>query len=187
MRAGRFREDLFYRLSVVRLFIPPLRERAEDIPLLVKHFLKTSNFNRDRNGHLKLRSISRESLDCMFRYEWPGNIRELLNVVERASSLADGDCIELVDLPDYISGGAPESGSSAIHLAAGAMSPQSLVDRTFKDAKEEWLTAFERDYVISLLRKNGGNISHAAREADIDRKYFRKLMKKYGITADEFT
>ena len=75
--------------------------------------------------------------------------------------------------------------SGAVASGGGGVDPSLLVDKTFKDAKEEWLTAFERDYIRNLLKKNNGNISHAAREADIDRKYFRKLMKKYGITADE--
>jgi len=186
VKAGRFREDLFYRLSVVRLFLPPLRERIEDLPLLVKHFLMTSSFNRDRSGNLKLRSIAREALEAMKKYEWPGNIRELLNVVERACSLADGECIEVHDLPDHISGESSREPKSKTPHAEN-VDPAELVERTFKDAKDEWLTAFETDYIRTLLRKNDGNISHAAREADIDRKYFRKLMKKYDISADEFT
>jgi len=185
VKAGRFREDLFYRLSVVRLFLPPLRDRIEDLPPLVKHFLKTSSFNRDRSGNLKLRSISREALDSMTRYEWPGNIRELLNIVERACSLADGDCIEKHDLPEYISGVSDEPIIGPNETER--VDPSELVEKTFKSAKEEWLSAFEKDYIVTLLAKNGGNISHAAREADIDRKYFRKLMKKYDINADDYS
>ncbi len=194
VRSGRFREDLFYRLSVVRIFLPPLRDRIEDLPILVKHFLKTSAFNRDRNGNLKLRTISREALDAMTRYEWPGNIRELINVVERACSLADGDCIGLDDLPEAFAGleeevpvlvAPPAAMGGGEAGAPGQPNANHLVDRTFKDAKEAWLSTFERDYIIQLLQKNGGNISHAAREADIDRKYFRKLMKKYEISADD--
>ncbi|MDX9721206.1 MAG: sigma 54-interacting transcriptional regulator [Myxococcota bacterium] len=188
VRDGRFREDLFYRLSVVRIFIPPLRERAEDIPLLVKHFLKNSAFNRDRNGNLKLRSITREALDAMSKYEWPGNIRELLNIVERACSLSDGDCIDLGDLPEYISGhagAAPLLAPSSSSTRDASPAPAPCSDKTFKDAKEDWLASFEKDYIQSLLTRNNGNISHAAREADIDRKYFRKLMKKYEISAED--
>jgi transcriptional regulator with GAF, ATPase, and Fis domain len=221
VKTGKFREDLFFRLSVVRLFLPALRERPEDVPLLVKHFLKTSHFNRNRDSSLKLRSISREALNATMRYAWPGNIRELLNVIERACSLADGDCIDIGDLPDHISSlvapkGQPAQvvattavsttvGLSGLHFEASGplmaadgpapaavaapvsagVDPSLLNDKTFKDAKEEWLTAFERDYIRNFLKKNNGNISHAAREADIDRKYFRKLMKKYGITADD--
>lgn len=192
VRSGRFREDLFYRLSVVRVFLPPLRERIVDLEPLVKHFLKSSTFNRRRDGQLKLRGVSPEAIEACSAYEWPGNIRELLNVVERACSLADGERIELNDLPDHISG---------LNSGFGFATPPRLLDddeldipdprelskKTFKDAKEQWLTSFESDYIATLLEKNKGNISHAAREADIDRKYFRKLMKKYDISADEFS
>jgi transcriptional regulator of acetoin/glycerol metabolism len=91
-------------------------------------------------------------------------------VIERALSFADGGVIRAVDLPDTIRN-------------AGSGSQASLAVGTFKDAKERWVAGFERDYILALLKKNGGNISHAAKEADIDRKYFRKLMRKYGIDA----
>ena len=206
VRNNRFREDLFYRLSVVRLFLPPLRDRIDDMPLLVKHFLKTSSFNRDLNANLKLRSISREALNAMTNYSWPGNVRELLNVVERACSLADGDCIELSDLPEHVarcatpssvpSGGeekniaqaspietavAPASETPASAASVSVASPVDYTNKTFKEAKEAWLASFEGDYIRALLEKNHYNISQASRESEIDRKYFRKLMKKYGI------
>ncbi len=191
VRNNRFREDLFYRLSVVRLFLPPLRDRIDDLPLLVKHFLKNSSFNRDLNANLKLRSISREALRAMTSYTWPGNVRELLNVVERACSLADGDCIEIGDLPEHVAKCAalappePENISEAVQSAVPvAQDMHPTVDyssKTFKEAKEEWLTSFEGEYIRALLERNNYNISQASRESDLDRKYFRKLMKKYGI------
>ncbi|MFA5623949.1 MAG: sigma 54-interacting transcriptional regulator [Bradymonadales bacterium] len=195
VRNNRFREDLFYRLSVVRIFLPPMRDRIDDLPLLVKHFLKNSSFNRDANSNLKLRSISREALDAMTQYEWPGNVRELLNIVERACSLADGDCIELHDLPEHISSKAmpaPEEVKSEQEESEGGpkfVEVQNICftefsDRPFKDAKEAWLASFESEYILSLLQRNNYNISQAARESDIDRKYFRKLMKKYDIVDD---
>ena len=208
VRNNRFREDLFYRLSVVRLFLPPLRDRIDDLPLLVKHFLKNSSFNRDANANLKLRSISREALQAMTLYTWPGNVRELLNVVERACSLADGDCIELGDLPEHIAkcldSAANDKAAQAIAAAqpaptaiapaaqpapaaaAAAVAPaaQDFSNMSFKEAKEEWLASFEGEYIRTLLERNGYNISQASRESEIDRKYFRKLMKKYGISAD---
>ncbi len=189
VRAGRFREDLFYRLSVVRLMLPPLRDRKDDIPLLIQQFLKTGRFNRTPEGGRRVRQISRSSLDRVLEYDFPGNVRELHNVIERAVSFADADTIEVKDLPDHIAiqhrqlieepasvekGGSPKSRSGIVPDVTG----------TFKDAKEDWVSTFEKDYIEALLRRNDGNISHAAREADIDRKYFRKLMKKYGITAD---
>ena len=119
-------------------------------------------------------------------YDWPGNVRELHNVVERACSFADTDAIEVRDLPEHIA--FPRGLPDGIEGLPTPTDPDDDlrpdVNGTFKDAKDAWVQTFERDYVESLLRRNGGNISHAAREADIDRKYFRKLMKKHGITAE---
>jgi DNA-binding NtrC family response regulator len=206
VRAGRFRQDLFYRLSVVRLHLPALRNRTDDIPLLVQHFLDHGAFNRKPNAP-SVRGVSREATAALQTYPWPGNVRELVNVVERAVSFCDSDTIELHDLPDYIRTARPlpakegsarrtltsPTGTPAISVPAVSMNrhtpapapPEELLAEgvTFKDAKERWVASFERDYILQLLRRNNGNISHAARAADIDRKYFRKLMKKYDIEA----
>ena len=185
VRAGRFRQDLFYRLSVVRLFLPALRERREDITLLVRHFLREGKFNRDADGKLRIATLSRPALEAMTAYDWPGNVRELMNVVERACSFAETSAIELADLPEYLRGSEhmQRLGQLKPLLLAEAAAEGLDVDgiSTFKEAKEKWISAFERDYIFNLLEKNDFNISHAAREAEIDRKYFRKLMKKYGI------
>jgi DNA-binding NtrC family response regulator len=170
VRAGRFRQDLFYRLSVVRVFLPPLRERPEDIPLLVKHFLADGAYNRSA----RVTGVSRTAMDALAAYRWPGNVRELVNTIERAVSFAEGELIELQDLSETVRG-EERSGSGPVSVDGAAS------DATFKDAKERWVASFERDYIVNLLKKNKGNISHAAREADIDRKYFRKLMRKYGV------
>ncbi|MEZ4461124.1 MAG: helix-turn-helix domain-containing protein [bacterium] len=193
MRAGNFREDLFYRLSVVRLTLPSLRERHEDIPLLIRHFLNRLDSNKLPDGSLRIRQTSVPALAAMQRYNWPGNVRELLNVIERACSFADTDSILLEDLPDYIAGAAdsgllppPQSTSPrGFALPADVPDRDQLVDLPFKDAKEEWINSFEKDYILELLKRHGGNISQAAREADIDRKYFRKLMGKHGIESDD--
>jgi DNA-binding NtrC family response regulator len=179
VKAGRFRQDLFYRLSVVRVFLPPLRERIDDIPLLVKHFLADAHYNRRPDGTHKVSGVSREAMDLLQTYKWPGNVRELVNTVERAISFAEADLILPADLPETVRGeaAAPRRGGAAGSIAL----PSEAGEATFKDAKERWVSTFERDYILNLLRKNKGNISHAAREADIDRKYFRKLMRKYGI------
>ncbi|HWU90183.1 MAG TPA: sigma 54-interacting transcriptional regulator [Kofleriaceae bacterium] len=208
VRAGRFRQDLFYRLSVVRLHLPSLRERADDIPLLVNHFLETGAYNRSGNGEMRVTAIARDAMTALQTYPWPGNVRELVNVIERAVSFCDSQVMELSDLPDYVRtakappavraasgpgqgrrGGAGASGSNPVvpmnPNAPTPTPPEELLAEgvTFKDAKERWVAAFERDYILQLLRRNSGNISHAARAADIDRKYFRKLMKKYDIEA----
>jgi transcriptional regulator of acetoin/glycerol metabolism len=109
-------------------------------------------------------------------------------VIERAVSFADGEQIEVADLPDNLREAPRPSPGRAVTAEprppATPRPPDDLLDGvTFKDAKERWVSSFERDYIVSLLRRHGGNISHAAREADIDRKYFRKLMKKYEIEA----
>ena len=213
VRAGRFRQDLFYRLSVVRLHLPSLRDRIDDVPLLVQHFLDHGSYNKSPAGQPLVRRISREAATALSNYPWPGNVRELVNVIERAVSFCDGEELDIADLPDYIR--TPRSGQGAARAStatataptrrapsvAGATGQTPLVSMdpnapapappvelladgvTFKDAKERWVASFERDYILQLLRRNTGNISHAARAADIDRKYFRKLMKKYDIEA----
>src|SRR5262249_41195568 len=143
------------------------------------------------------------AMTALQHYPWPGNVRELVNVVERAVSFCDHEQIEPSDLPDYIrSAKAPPKGvdptrsatdtkraqsvpAAASLAATPPPTPESLMSEgvTFKDAKERWVATFERDYILQMLRRNNGNISHAARHADIDRKYFRKLMKKYDIEA----
>lgn len=200
VREGRFRQDLFYRLNVVRLYLPPLRERIEDISLLVQHFLKTKRFNRTPDDTLRVKSIEQPALSALKRYHWPGNVRELVNIIERACSLAETDCIRLDDLPGHISGdGFEQISSPTLDLPSspeyhdpvaeehwGVLPDKSdLHNKPFKEAKEEWISIFEQDYITELLIRHKGNISQAAREADIDRKYFRKLMHKHDIEADD--
>ena len=201
VRTGRFRQDLFYRLSVVRLILPPLRDRPEDLPLLIKHFLKNHSHNKLPDGTPRVRNASREAMELLSNYRWPGNVRELVNCIERAISFSDSDTIEARDLPEAIrdkGGSGVRPAPSRPHAAAPPLiatppppppssqqMPPAGHDTTFKEAKERWVSSFERDYILALLKKNHGNISHAAREADIDRKYFRKLMKKYAIEASD--
>ncbi len=184
VREGNFREDLFYRLSVVRLKLPALRERVEDIALLVRHFLHSQKFNREHDDSLRIETIAESALEAMQRYSWPGNVRELLNVVERAASFVEGNVLTPEDLPDYVvdaSAAPPVRKTGANSAVTDAPKKSRLVEMPFKEAKEEWISSFERDYVAELLQRHQGNISQAAREADIDRKYFRKLMDKHGI------
>jgi DNA-binding NtrC family response regulator len=204
VRAGRFRQDLFYRLSVVRLHLPSLRDRADDIPLLVQHFLDTGSYNKNPDGKDRVKGIAADAMTALQNYPWPGNVRELVNVVERAVSFCNHGRIELADLPDYVRNAdrqprATTKGTGGVEVVkrqptapagvALAKEPPPTPDEllgegvTFKDAKERWVATFERDYILQMLRRHGGNISHAARDADIDRKYFRKLMKKYDIEA----
>jgi DNA-binding NtrC family response regulator len=181
VKAGRFREDLFYRLSVVRIILPPLRERKEDLPHLTKHILARASFNKDGDGNPRVKGVSRDGLDAMMNYDWPGNVRELVNMVERACAYSEGEYIGLEDMPENISGIGIVRKRPSAEAATSREQVNKMADKPFKEAKEEWLSSFERDYIYNLLKRNSFNISHAAREADIDRKYFRKLMKKYGV------
>lgn len=203
VRAGRFRQDLYYRLSVVRLVLPPLRERTDDIPLLVESFLAEHSYNKLPNGSRKCTQITPDAMELLCKYPWPGNVRELVNAIERAVSFASGTEIESADLPDNIRSGnshgflprlsailpSPEAqtGSEIAKPVAdapsGSINAEPRLDLPFKDAKELWIARFEHKYVGFLLKKHKGNISHASRAADIDRKYFRKLMRKYDLDA----
>jgi DNA-binding NtrC family response regulator len=164
VRQGRFREDLYYRISVIKITLPPLRERKEDIPLLAKHFLKKSQ------NRVKIKDISPQAMECLMQYHWPGNLRQLSNVINQAVSLCKGDSIKIKDLPPYL------FKSKDIYydsLAANELS--------FKEAKRQRITSFERTYILDVLRRNNMNISRASRQAGLDRKYFKKLMRKYNI------
>jgi len=192
VKAGKFREDLFYRLSVVRLFLPPLKERISDVPLLVQHLLQTASFNQGTNGRPRITQLDPSALNALCRHSWPGNVRELINVLERACSFAEGYVIRLSDLPPSLaSHQGPPSQLPVVPLTRHQSQQTSHTARElheamapfecFKEAKEKWISLFERDYILATLKRSKFNISHAAREADIDRKYFRKLMHKYGI------
>lgn len=167
VRAGNFREDLYYRLAVVKLQLPPLRDRLDDLQILVEHFIELNggNYTVDSRSYPQLRV-----------YPWPGNVRELKNVVDRAAALARGrtnvDLARFVQ-PDDISATAGMEGSGS----------GTNTDLSFKEAKGRVISDFESRYIESLLRKHNNNISVAAREAGIDRKHFKDLMKKHGIEA----
>ena len=172
---GRFREDLFFRLSVVTVRVPPLRERKQDIPLLVDSFLASLEAMDKR--HL----FTTEVMDAMQRHDWPGNVRELKNFVERrvvfdTSGLGlDGD-------------GVTPSGRSLMPPAA--RSPDSVVpppsaaadiEKPFREAKDQVIEVFERQYLTALLEWAEGNVSRAARKAKIDRMYLHRLLQHYGL------
>ncbi|WP_224366019.1 sigma 54-interacting transcriptional regulator [Hyalangium versicolor] len=158
VKEGRFREDLFHRLAVLRVQLPPLRERQEDIPLLVDTVL-------ERMG--KPPSVlSEQTRALLAQYPWPGNVRELRNVVERVVSLGE---VALPDMP------------TQLEIRAHAPRGSQEKELPFKEAKERLIEGFERDYLKSLLERCGGNISRASREAGIARLYVRKLMKKHGL------
>ncbi len=166
---GKFREDLYFRLNVVPIVAPSLRERREDIPLLVDLFIRQlAGPESDGAG---ARALSEQTLAALMGHDWPGNVRELRNVIERALALGSEPGALVAPLGDRpMTGG----GRTAIPVEFAPGLP-------FRDEKERWNEQFERRYLTWLLRRAEGNISKAARDADMDRKYLHKLLKKYGI------
>ncbi len=172
---GKFRRDLFYRLAKVRFQLPPLRDRVEDTELLVEHFLADLRANRPE-GTIRASAFSSEALAIMSRYDWPGNIRELRNVVERASTFSENDEVQVDDLPSDM-----QARLGRPNQAQGANFQPVEQGTGLKEAKEVMVARFEREYLISLLERHNMNISRVAREAGIDRRHVYRLMKKYGL------
>jgi DNA-binding NtrC family response regulator len=170
--AGAFREDLFYRLHVVAIELPPLRERREDIPLLAHHFLKKYAARAGRD----VRHIAPEALRAMQEQPWPGNVRELENAIEYATVFCSDDTIRAGDLPFTRSSGGPASHPPG----RGAVLPAGLADLPYRDAKQQVVAAFEAEYFAELVKRADGNISEAARQAGLDRSNFRRAAKRAG-------
>ncbi len=166
IKKGNFREDLYYRLNVIPFVVPPLRERAEDIPLLVEHFLGEASA---KSGVEPL-GVDEEVMRRLQEYRWPGNIRELKNLVERLVIMSPGPSITLDDLPSYISGRAP----SADHGDLFARS-------TLRDAR----SSFEKEFIKRKLKAFGGNIARTAEAIGIERSHLYRKIKSYGIEHDD--
>ncbi len=173
VKAGQFREDLYYRLAVVATSVPPLRERKADIPTLAAWFA-------DKMGRGEF-AQSPSLLDLLDKHDWPGNVRELRNVVERALSLGDAALHDLSDGTSRMPTADEDASSSA---SRRAQSNPDVLELPFKEAKAALVESFERDYLQALLLRHRGNISRAASEAGIDRNYIHRLVKKYGLEVD---
>ena len=173
---GQFREELYYRVNVIAIKLPPLRERAGDVKLLAHVFLK-------KYGQGRIASIDEGAMRALESYAWPGNVRELQNIVERACALAEGESITRRDLPEHVLAPAatsPGGGAPAAALATDQALTASA-DLSLKDAKERWLQVLEASYLRDLLDRHDGNISAAAKAAGIDRKTFHRLINKYRL------
>jgi DNA-binding NtrC family response regulator len=147
-------------LAVIRVHLPPLRERGQDIALLVEHFVRQFSASRPLKA-------TAEEMQRLRAYQWPGNVRELRNVIERACVLAKGDSLNLDEV-----------------LGGEAAAPPTLGIRTdlpFKEAKGQLVELFEREYIAELMKRHKMNLSAAAREAQIDRKHLRELIRKYSL------
>lgn len=163
---GEFREDLYYRLNVLPIFLPPLRERKEELEPLVRHFIK--KFNNEQNRNVK--SIAKDALNILLRYNWPGNIRELENVIEHAFVLEASDQLNVHSLPDQLIGlGGEENGCS-----------ENLLD--FKAKKLE----FEKQFIINALKTFKGKINQTAEHANIPKKTLLRKIEKYGIKTEDY-
>ncbi len=166
---GTFREDLYYRLNVARLVMPPLRKRVEDIPLLTDHFLKAAA--SDLSAETK--SISPKVLERFLTYHWPGNVRELENTLQGLTALVKGDTIQVSHLPAFNAQPCPD-----LELPDFS-APYKLV-------KEQMLEKFTTEYVTQLLRRTEGNVSEAAHKSQIKRQSLQKILKRYAIDPARF-
>jgi len=169
---GAFREDLYYRLAVVRVTIPPLRDRREDIPLLVEYFIRRALQGEPDRAARILGGISEENRKRLMSAPWQGNVRELRNVIERTLALSTPTDVAMLEPPT--AAGRPQP-KAARPSASGDVD----LDRVFVDLKAETLAAFEEAYLVGQLERHGGNISRAAAAAGIDRMYFKRLLRKY--------
>jgi two-component system, NtrC family, response regulator GlrR len=158
---GRFRSDLYYRLAVVLVSVPPLRDRLDDLQMLTQHFVKSMG-----RGDFEL---PRALMARFAAYHWPGNVRELRNLVERSLAGADVDPM-------------PQESQAA---ARALSSTDDITELPFKEAKERLVESFTKEYLVTLLEKCNGNISQMAREAGIARNYVHRLVAKYGLKAND--
>jgi len=167
LKKGSFREDLYYRINVVPIMIPPLRERKEDIPLLLEHFIK--KFNNENKKNVK--GVSKEAFELMTNYEWPGNVRELENLIERVIALTSNEYIQTNELPFSLINLSKINGFKE-YILNGKVS--------FLKAEEE----FERGIILDALRRTNYVQSHAAEMLGISRRILKYKMDKLGINRD---
>jgi len=172
---GKFRQDLFYRLSVVQVRLPALRERRPDVPLLARHFLWQAGCGDPDSV------LTPQVLEALSTRQWPGNIRELRNVIERATVLADGS--QLAQRPKVEPGAAPTDGSGSGWLVCPV--PEELLDQPYKVAKAQLVHEFELGYLGRLVQLYGANVSRIATEAGVDRHLVRKLLRKHGMVPQD--
>ena len=167
---GTFREELYYRVNVIEIRLPPLRQRAGDVRLLAHAFLK-------RYGQARIHALDDAAVAALEAYTWPGNVRELQNIIERGCALAEGDTLIRRDLPEHVLAGGLRAAAAPVidsHLAG-------TTDLGLKDAKDRWMAVLEASYLRELLDRHEGNISAAAKAAGIDRKTFHRLINKHQI------
>jgi two-component system nitrogen regulation response regulator NtrX len=181
---GHFREDLYFRLAVIPVYVPPLRERPDDVPQLVRHFMEY--FSRDNN--VRAKRITPGALETLQRYRWKGNIRELRNTVERLIIMTNSDDIDVADLPEVLR--SPSASFAAAAAGAGAAggpaSPKLGGDpsRATAGTLREFKDNAERAFLVGKLRENGWNISKTAEVIDTPRSNLYKKLEQYQISQE---
>jgi DNA-binding NtrC family response regulator len=187
MTAGQFRRDLYYRLAVVTLTLPPLRERAEDIPVLARHYFEHFRASLRRTD---LRDVDTTALAALVAYPWPGNVRELINVMERAVLLSSGPAIGCDDLPVEVADLERQaSRRQTDRQRAGDTDPLAIADllrEPLLRASREVQTRFEREYLVNLLTQTAGHVGRAAERAGIDPRTLYNKMREHGLDKSEF-
>ena len=169
--AGQFREDLYYRLNVLAIALPPLRERREDIPVLAAFLLE----RRGARRHGAPDGFTPDALSALVQYAWPGNVRELENAIERAIAVTDGPRIELEALPDEV--------AATLRPRVTRGTESRLTYREVVDLARDRAS---REYLIALMRELGGNVTEAARRAGMERESLHRLLKRYGVRSEDF-
>jgi len=174
--AGRFREDLYYRLRVVDIAIPPLRERREDVPLLIERFLAAAAARFQRPP----KPLADAALRACLAHDWKGNVRELKSTVEQALLLAPGDAITVADLFP----GNADAAARADGACPDSTDAEAPASGSFRDAKERAVAHFEREFLLQALRRHDGNITKAAEEIGMYRQNLQQKMRELGISSD---
>lgn len=166
IKIGAFREDLYYRLDVIKFELPPLRKRTEDIPALINYFIKKIN----KEVENKVENIDRKVVEILSEYNWPGNIRQLENVIEHSIAIAEDNEIHIDQLPPYLQD------------KNANFQPKIMDNPNFKAMKKQHIEKFERHFIYRLLKKYNGNISQAAKEAGINRRTIYRMIDEYNIS-----
>jgi DNA-binding NtrC family response regulator len=167
--AGKFRDDLFYRLNVFPIRVPPLRERRDEIPLLAALFVERHRREGQADG------FTADALGALLNYDWPGNVRQLENVVQRALAISDGSKIAVSGFTDELAPG-PHRNSHGLKLEA----------LSYRDMLETARDRATREYLVALMKDVGGNVTQAAERAGIERESMHRLLKKHGVRSDDF-
>jgi two-component system NtrC family response regulator len=172
---GAFREDFYYRIDVYPILLPPLKERKMDILPIAYHFL--NQFNENMGKHIK--GFDNETVARLTEYDWPGNVRQLRNTIERATIMCEGDQISLNDLP------LPGNLKDIEQLLENIPSTNEELKRIKKEIRQKAVRKVEENFILKALEKNSWNVTQAAQSVGLQRSNFHNLMKKYGITTQQ--